>query len=74
MSSRFDGMNGQTLLQEARRGVPEADKPGFRAALESRAEALRSVWPETGPEVATVKAAVDLVFPGEPVHWAQQGA
>jgi len=68
--SRFAGMNGISLRDEALRGVADGEKPDLRAAIVSRVDTLKGVGPEGNAEVLEIKDAIDAAFPGEPYFFA----
>lgn len=68
--SRFAGMNGISLRDEALRGVADGEKPDLRAAIVSRVDTLKGVGLEGNAEVLAIKDAIDAAFPGEPYFLA----
>lgn len=68
MSSRFAGMSGMSLRDEALRGVPDSEKPDLRAAIVSRLDGLNTAGQEGNAEVLALKEAIDTAFPGEPYY------
>jgi hypothetical protein len=67
--SRFAGMNGISLRNEALRGVADSEKPDLRAATASRVDVLKDAGSEGNAEVLAIKHAIDAAFPGEPIYW-----